>query len=176
MSVIRKLAFVSLLAAALACGSKQQTPARSLPKYDAEQATLFGDVFRPDLFGLGTDRSVGIDNLLRDRASRADTVVLARVVTINRETRGKVRGYSVVLAPAESALIGSTPSGPLTVTITETNPVFGWLEGAGNHWGGTRMLLFLREFQDGTHFFGCADTQEVRGVVQTTANARSPRP
>lgn len=169
----RTLAFILALGlggATLACGAKaQQGPVRSLPNYDAEQATLFGDVFRPELFGLGNVRSVGVDGLLRERATAADSVVQARVVTVSRETRGAVRGYSVVLAPTEGALLGDTPSGPLTFAIIESSPVFGWLEGSGGHWGGTRLLLFLRQFEDGMHFYGCADTPEARAVI---ANAR----
>lgn len=169
---------LGLSVGALACGSKAaDPPARSLPNYDAEQATLFGDVFRPELFGLGNDRSVGVDGLLRERATLADSVVQARVVTVTRETRGAARGYSVVLAPTETALIGNTPSGPLTFAISESSPVFGWLEGSGGHWGGTRMLLFLRRFEDGSHFYGCADTPEARAVIASAPRAlREPPP
>lgn len=166
---------VGLLGSPLGCGSKSNQPAaRALPDYDPEQATLFGDVFRPELFGLGSERSVGVDGLLRDRATLADSVVPARVVTVSRETRGSARGYSVALAPTEGALVGPTPSGQLTFEIVETSPVFGWLEGAGGHWGGTRMLLFLREFRDGTHFFGCADTEDVRAVIASAPRATKP--
>ncbi|HET9931256.1 MAG TPA: hypothetical protein VFQ35_11235 [Polyangiaceae bacterium] len=165
---------LGLAGAPLACGSKTNPSAvRALPEYDAEQATLFGDVFRPELFGLGSERSVGVDGLLRDRATVADTVVAARVVTVSRETRGAARGYSVVLAPTENALVGPTPSGQLTFEIVETSPVFGWLEGASGAWGGTRMLLFLRQFRDGTHFFGCADTEDVRTVVASAPRRRA---
>jgi hypothetical protein len=168
---------LGLLGSPLACGSsKHDVPVRTLPNYDAEQATLFGDVFHPELFGFGSVRSVGVDGLLRDRASRADSVVLARVVTVSRETRGSERGYSVVLAPAESALLGPTPSGSLTFAISEASPVFGWLEGTQGHWGGTRMLLFLREFRDGTHFYGCADTPEARGVVLAASRVTKSGP
>lgn len=168
---------LGLLGSPIACGgSKQQAPVRALPEYDAEQATLFGDVFRPELFGLGSVRSVGVDGLLRDRASRADTVVLARVVTVNRETRGVERGYSVVLTPAESALLGKTPDGPVSFEIAESSPVFGWLEGSQGRWGGTRMLLFLREFRDKTHFYGCADTPEARATILAAPRPTASRP
>ena len=164
------------LLATAGCGSQSKPSARALPIYDAEQATLFGDVFLPDLFGFGGERAAANDGLLRDRASRADSIVAARVVTINRETRGDVRGYSVVLAPAGSALVGTTPSGPLTFSIAENSPVFGWLEGAGTRWVGTRVLLFLREFQDGIHFFGASDTQEVRAAVAAAPRATPVKP
>ncbi len=168
---------LGLLLAPLGCGSKANpSAARSIPDYDPEQATLFGDVFRPELFGLGSERSVGVDGLLRDRATIADSVVPARVVTVSRETRGTVRSYSVVLAPTEGALVGPTPSGQLTFEIVESSPVFGWLEGAGGHWGGTQMLLFLRDFRDGMHFYGCADTQEVRAVIASAPRATATAP
>jgi len=164
------------LFATAGCGSKPKPSVRSLPSYDAEQATLFGDVFLPELFGFGSERAAASDGLLRDRASRADSIVAARVVTINRETRGNTRGYSVVLAPAGSALVGTTPSGPLTFSIAESSPVFGWLEGAGTRWVGTRLLLFLREFQDGTHFFGSVDSAEVRAAIAAAPRGTPVKP
>jgi hypothetical protein len=168
---VHTLVLLCLLGTSSACGSKSKPVARSLPSYDAEQATLFGDVFRPELFGFGSEQSASKDGLLRDRASSADSIVVARVVTINRETRGSERGYSVVLMPAGSALAGTTPAGPLTFSIVENSPVFGWLEGAGTRWVGTRMLLFLREFQDGMHFFGSVDSQEVRAAIAAAPRA-----
>jgi hypothetical protein len=173
---VHALVAAGLFVTAVGCGSKPKPQVRSLPSYDAEQATLFGDVFRPELFGFGGGHTNSADGLLRERASRADSVVVARVVTINRETRGEERGYSVVLEPAGTALVGSTRAGPLTFSIASNSPVFGWLEGAGTRWVGTRMLLFLREFQDGMHFFGSSDTPEIRATIAAAPRATPVKP
>ncbi|MGC4094679.1 MAG: hypothetical protein QM756_43535 [Polyangiaceae bacterium] len=145
------------------------------PGYDAEQATLFGDVFRSELFGVGAEKAEA-DGLLKDRAASADAVVPVRVVTVNRETRGRQNAYSVVFTPTEAALIGDVPSGPLSFEIAETSPVFGWLEGAGSRWVGTRLLLFVRTFTDGTHFFGAQDSPEVRQLVREAPRPHTVKP
>ncbi len=158
-----------------ACGAAKKpahTQAAAV-EYDAVQSTLFGDLFRQELFGLESALGPERDGLLPDRTRVADTVVPARVVTISRETRGATQSYSVVLAPTELALVGPTPSAPLTYTIVATSPVYGWLEGVGDRWVGTRLLLFRRVFRSGDHFYATVDRPTIRELVKNAKQVQT---
>ena len=170
-----------MLLCAVGCASSAPPkPAHSAPTYDADFATLYSDLFRPELFGVASANTVAQDGLLRERIARAEGVVPTRVVTINREVRAGRRSYSVVVEQIGPELVGRSLSQQLSLVIPERSPTFAWLEGAGPSWVGTRLLLMFRVFHDGPHFFGTHDTPEVRGAIQDAlqkqAAARKPPP
>jgi len=171
---------VMLLCAVGCASSAPPKAANSAPTYDADFATLYSDLFRPELFGVASANTMAQDGLLSERIARAEGVVPTRVVTINREVRAGRRSYSVVVEQIGPELVGRSLSQQLSLVIPERSPTFAWLEGAGPNWVGTRLLLMFRVFHDGPHFFGTHDTPEVRGAIQDAlqrqAAARKPPP
>jgi hypothetical protein len=169
------LVLLLLAAGQLGCGSSSPPPP-VLPSYGGEQAALFSDLFRPELFGIEGATPPENEGLLSERWQRADSVIPARVVTINRETRGEVRNYTVVAQPLADALRGRTVSGAVTLNVADRSPAFAWLDIMGEKWVGTRLLLFLRYYADGPHFYGTVDSAAVRTALARVKLERNPRP
>jgi hypothetical protein len=116
------------------------------------------------------------DGLLAERWQRADSVVPVRVVTTNRETRGEVRNYTVVAQPTAGALRGQAVPAAVTLNVADRSPAFAWLDTMGEKWVGTRLLLFLRYYEDGPHFYGTVDSPAVREALARVKLDRGPRP
>jgi hypothetical protein len=163
-------------AALVACGGRAQTPKTVLPSYGGEQAALFNDLFRPELFGIDGAEPPEADGLLGERLKLSDTLVPVRVVTINRETRGEIRNYTIVVQPTAEALRGEPVKGAITLTVADRSPAFAWLDGTGEKWVGTRLLLLLRNYEDGPHFYGTVDSAPVREALARVKLQRSPPP
>ena len=167
-----------MLAAAVfvtACGGSSPPARQATPPYDADYATLFSDLFRPELFGIESSKPAELDGLLSERARKAEAVLPIRVITLSREIRGGTRSYSVVVEQTGPGLAGNSLHAPLALAIPERSPAFGWLEGAGTAWVGTHVLLMFRTFQDGPHFFGTSDTPAVRAAIaEALRNAPVP--
>lgn len=156
-------AAVGVLLVQLACGSTQAPPAAPLRLYTPEQAAVFNDVFRPELFGQPGDSEP--NRFLAELVALADVVAPARVVTLTRNADGEKRSYTVVVAPIGPALLGSGPASSVSLHIPGTSPVFSWVDAAGPNWVGSRILIFLRFFEDGPHFHAAPDTREMRALV-----------
>lgn len=163
---IHSVAAVSaLLFAWPACRASPRPAATPKPRYTPEEAAVFDDVFRPELFGHPGMASPDLDGLLPDRVAAAHSVAPARVVTVTRDEDGERRSYTVVVASMGPALVGRSPVQPVSLRVTGTSPVFAWVDGAGAQWVGTRLLLFLRYFEDGAHFHATPDTEAMRNKV-----------
>lgn len=135
------------------------------PVYTPEDAALFNDLFRPELFGYPGVTPPEQDRLLPDRVAEAHTVVPVRVVTVSLDGDTRTRNYSVVVSPTEAPLRGEPLAGSVTLTVAANSPIFSWLGSAARGWVGTRLLLFLRMYQDGPHFHGSVDDLAVRAAV-----------
>jgi hypothetical protein len=163
---------ICLFALAMGCGSKGPPASNlALPMYTPEDSALFNDLFRPELFGFPGVLAPEADQLLDERVAHASSVVPAKVVTVTLEGDGERKSYSVVVQPAEAALAGRPITDSVTLTVAANSPIFGWVEGAAQGFVGTRLLLFLRLYEDGPHFHGSVDTLAVRAAV---ARARIP--
>jgi hypothetical protein len=158
------------------CGSRAKGPPPALPAYGGEQAALFSDLFRPELFRMDGATPPEDDGLLGERWQRADSVLPVRVVTMNRETRGEVKNYTVVVQPTAETLRGQAVPGAVTLTVADRSPAFAWLDIIGDKWVGTRLLLFLRYYEDGPHFYGTVDSAPVRMALSRVKLDPSPRP
>jgi hypothetical protein len=169
----RRAVLVTLLGG-LGCGSRSSGPPTVLPAYGGEQAALFSDLFRPELFGIEGATPPENEGLLPERWLRADSVLPVRIVTTNRETRGEVRNYTVVAEPTADTLRGRPMTGAVTLTVADRSPAFAWLDGTGDKWVGTRLLLFLRYYEDGPHFYGTVDNAAVRAALARVKLDRAP--
>lgn len=172
----------ALVATSLAClgaldlGCSEKKPALApvqAPPYTGEQAALFSDMFRPELFGMDGAQPPERDALLPDRAQRADYIAPVRVVTVSRQSSSDGRSYTVVVEPTGAPLRGSIGQSSLALAVADGSPTFAWLEIAGARWVGTRLLLFVRYYQDGPHFFGTVDTAVLRAAADAP---RQPPP
>lgn len=143
-----------------------------LPTYTPEEAALFNDLFRPELFGYPGVTPPEADTLLDERVARSLSVVPAKVVTVTLDSAR--RNYSVVVQPTEAPLAGRPLSDPVTLSVAANSPIFGWVEDAANAFVGTRLLLFVKMFLDGPHFHGSLDTPAVREAV-VRARISAPR-
>jgi hypothetical protein len=164
---VTRCAVVLTLSLALlsACGARNVGPKPVLPSYVGEQAALFNDLFRPELFGMDGATRPENDSLLGERLQLADTLVPVRVVTINRETRGTLRNYTIVVQPTADVLRGKPVAGAVSLNVADRSPAFAWLDGTGEKWVGTRLLLLLRYYEDGPHFYGTVDSAPVREAL-----------
>lgn len=169
----KALAMFFALQTLLACASTPPAIRTPTPVYSPEDAALFNDLFRPELFGHPGFSPPELDGLLPERVAAADAVVPVRVVTVTFDGDGERQNYSVVVAPSEAALAGQLDLESVTLRIAGNSPVFPWVEGASRKWVGTQLLLFLKHFHDGPHFHGAPDTPGVRAAV---LRARMPNP
>ncbi|HEY8945369.1 MAG TPA: hypothetical protein VIM73_13955 [Polyangiaceae bacterium] len=149
----------------IGCGAAPPPPAVAKPVYTPEEAALFNDLFRPELFGSPSFSAPESDGLLPDRVIASDSVVAARVVTVTREGAASRQSYSVVVMPLGPPIAGGPLSDSVTLTVAANSPAFAWLEAGARRWVGSRLLLFLRHYQDGPHFHGAPDTPDVRAAV-----------
>jgi hypothetical protein len=172
--VLRRVALVLALAN-VGCGGSVPRSAPVAPLYTPEDAALFNDLFRPELFGYPAIAPPESDTLLPDRVARATSVVPARVVTVTREGDGETReSYGVVVRPIGAPLAGTPLPGPVTLTVAANSPIFGWLEGGARPFVGTELLLFVHVYRDGPHFHGTLNVPAVRDAVVRARLAALP--
>jgi hypothetical protein len=168
--------WVTVLAAAAllteaACASRPEPPvAPESPAYSLEDAAIFTDLFRPELFNVRQSEPPELDGLLAERTELADSVYAARCVSVTREKSGGLRSYTVVVVPAGDVLAGQPPSGPVSLFIEGRSPAAAWLDMTTEGWVGTRFILFVRQYQDGPHFYATVDSPPVRlAILRATA-------
>jgi hypothetical protein len=165
---------LALVALATGCGGGHKKVIVIAPEYQAEYAVVFDDVLAPELFGFDPEgRDPTLDPKLRERALRADLILLARVETISRIGGVQNKGsYELVLAASGAPLFGKAPNEPLLLNVGAGSPTYPWVEGAGSRWVGTRLILFAKRFKGGPHdkgdvihYRGELDTQRMREAI-----------
>jgi len=167
---------LALAAPPLGCGGRASAPAVAPPAYTAEEATLFNDLFRPELFGIESfGEPPEHDRLLSDRVARAEWVVAARVVTVTREAESAGAAYSVVLEPIAAPLVGPPSGGRLALTVRAGSPAHAWIDASRDACIGIRALVFVRTYADGSHFYATVDSPAVRDAVIRARIERSGR-
>ena len=168
---------VATLSTAGCGGRAAEAPVAGKPAYAAEEATLFNDLFRPELFGLDAiEPAPENDRLLPDRVARADVIVAARVVTVTRESDGRGGTYRVVVEPVARPLVGPPTDAPLALTVREKSHAYAFIDANRNACVGIRTLLFARSYDDGLHFHASVDTPAVREAVIRARIEQSGRP
>ena len=153
------------------------TPATSEPGwtgsetlYTRRDALLFDDLFRPELFGVEhTVEPPERDPKLQERTAFADSVSRTKVVTVTRGGALNGASYTIVLRPQGKPLAGRALPDPVTLIITRSSPIYAWLEGAGQGWVGTKVVLFARAFADGLHYHATTDSEPVRKIIEHAA-------
>ena len=162
-----------LLAAGTACGPTRATQAApaaaGLPPYTAGQAALFGDSFSKDFFGLERTVAPGDDAKLRARVREADSVLVARINTVTRDTDGAAVSYQLVLLPAQT-LAGSRPPSQVAVSVDAASPSFAYVQSADADLVGKTVIVFVKRYnQKGVvtlHWHVEADVPPVRQAVE----------
>lgn len=164
--------WVATLAVAVAVGcapveTKDDPWFLSETAYTRQEARLFDDLFRPELFGVThTVSPPERDKRLGERTAFADSVSQAKVITVTRGGGLDATVYTIVLRPDGRPLAGRRLPETLTLTIRPSSPIYSWLEAAGQTWVGTRLILFVRAFTDGIHYHATVDTEPVRKVIE----------
>jgi len=163
------------LAACGGSGGEAAVPAGSFPRWEGELRTLFDDEIDPAAVGMAMDgRSPGSDPMLRLRAQAAEIVARMRVQTVNRNTRGARKSYTVVLQvgkPALLPLIFNTNT--VELVVTQETGAYGVVQNLESTLGGKVFIGFVRRFAgvDGPelHWHLAADHAEVAQIVQEIA-------
>lgn len=160
----------------LSCASAPPPVARSSPAYDPEEAVVFNDLFRPELFGMHlSSEGPEQDPLLGERTAFADSVFVARVVTINEEVERGNKRLSVVVRASEPQLAGAPVPEAITLRVAGNTPAFLYLQGAARRWVGSSLVIFLRRYRDGPHFHGTVDSPAVRRAIAAARARNQPR-
>jgi hypothetical protein len=168
------LALAALLAG-VACASRPEPIAPESSKYSLEDAAVFTDLFRPELFGVRQSEPPELDGLLAERTELADSVYAARCISVTREKSGGMRSYNVVVVPAGDVLAGRPPPETVSLSIASRSPAAAWLDMATEGWVGTRFILFVRQYQDGPHFYATVDSPPVRLAIMRATAVRDRR-
>ena len=167
-----------LLVFLASCGGGGKRRILIAPEYQPEYAVVFDDLLAPELFGFDPEgRDPAQDPKLRERALRADLVMLAKVETVSRVGGVENKGaYELVLRAAGPAFFGRAPEEPLFLNIGPSNPTYPWVDGAGARWVGTRVILFAKRFKgakgDVIHYRGEADTPGMRAALNRHLSLR----
>jgi hypothetical protein len=138
---------------------------------------LFDDELAPAVFGFDPEgRNPAKDPKLKERTRLAEFVVVARVETVSRTGLEHHGSYELTLDPAGAPLAGDEPAGPIFLTVPATNPSYGWVDGAGARWVGSRLIVFGRHYRAehgaALHFRCEPDTPEMRAAIDRNAGLR----
>src|SRR5262249_28265877 len=141
-----------------------------LPEYTPEEASLFGDVLDPSVFGLPTDAPPLEDPKLKARIARADAVVRVQVATVSQELLAGTKGYTLALNVDPVPLSGTAPESPLEIRITAGSPSMAQVQAEDAQFVGKRFVLFIRRYahhgEPELHFHGEGDTPDFRQAFE----------
>ncbi len=150
----------------------------ALPPFGQEAARVFDDSIPVAAFGDFGNRRAEEESKLRRAAQEADTIVLARVLTVARDDDGRLVRYGLTLQPQGDALFNTKPHTEiLELAATPRGFRGGLLDQLDTELAGRELLLLLRTYeQDGeprTHFRAEVPSQP---VLEAIASARSEPP
>ncbi len=134
-------ACIALLAG---CASREAPP--PFPAYTGAIAELFDNsLSRRFLLAEAGDR------LFHARLVEADTVLEARIRTVNADTRDGIPAYQLSLNPTR-ALLGALPESPLVLSVPREHPSYAMIRLGHRHLVGRRAILIIKNFtnDDGT--------------------------
>jgi len=148
MSVPRAIpAFFLILLAA--CGPSPSGPVSAagtpLPPYTAADFALLDDRFSPEVFGAVVDAA----DPVRQRASLADGIVRARIVTVTRDSNGQREAFVVELTPVPPSLKGPNVSERLALSIPIENPSFAFVKSFEAELVGRPVIVIYKRFAEG---------------------------
>lgn len=175
--LLAALGCVALPVFAVGCSARHSPLEPPPARYTPEEATLFDDILRPELFGIEQPRELPEnDSLLAARLRQADAVFVGKVVTVTRERGGGVQtdGYSVNVRPAGPAISGILPVGVVTLRVGELNPVYRWLDELGVTLMAKPLIVFTRSYPGELHFHATVDTPSVRALLNRAKVGQAP--
>lgn len=161
----------------LGCSTQKSRAEPPPARYTPEEATLFDDILRPELFGIEQPRELPEnDGLLAARLQHADAVFAGKVVTVTRERGGGVQtdGYSVNVLPLGPAISGILPGGVVTLRVGELNPVYRWLDELAATFVAKPLIVFTRSYPGELHFHATVDTPSVRALLNRAKLGQAP--
>ena len=119
--------------------------AANLPAYTASDAALLDDRLSPEVFGAVVDPSDPVGR----RASLADGIVRARLVTVTRDSTGQSESYVLELQPAPPALKGPDIAERLALTIPPANPSFAFVKSSDSELVGRPVIVIYKRYNEG---------------------------
>jgi hypothetical protein len=153
------------MAASLGCDSatpRVVSAVAGLPEYTPEEASLFGDILTPTVFGLPAEEAPSQDQKLAKRMQRADAVVKVRVATVSETLLAGTRGYTLALAVETPPIRGSAPESPLEIQLGAGSPSLAQVQAEDSKLVGRRFVLFIRHYanhgEPELHWHGEGDT------------------
>jgi hypothetical protein len=115
-----------------------------LPPYGPAEAALLGDRLSPELFGGEVDPSDPVGR----RATLADGVVRARVVTVTRDSTGESEAYVLDLQPVGASLKGPSIAERLSLRLGTDNPSFGLVKSLDAELVGRAVIVIYKRFAE----------------------------
>ena len=134
------------------CGptAPTSTPkALKYPAYGAAEAALFGDTIAPDFLGAERQKPVTEDEFLALRVAEADSVLSARISTVNRDSRGDEGAhYSLRAVIVGPALAGRNEAEPVTLLVPPSSASYSWVRALEAALVGRPLILFMKRYND----------------------------
>ena len=162
---MRFIPLVFALLVPLGCASpapRAVSAVEGLPDYSPEDASVFGDVLAPGVFGLPSEVPPERDPKLPDRTHHADAVVRVRVATVSEQLLAGTQGFTIVLAVEAPPLLGAPPENPLELQLARGSPSLAMVQAQGSALVGRRFILFLKHYahrgEQVLHWHGEGDT------------------
>ena len=150
-------------------GSRTGAKAALYPNYDPAQAALFKDNFGPGAFN--PDHSLPPNREEQEkidlRARHADSVYVAKIVTVTEDRNDVGRSFQLELRPLER--LRGTPPDKLSLKIPQGSPSFPLVREWRSELVGRRLIVFSRHFNDKgkatVHWYAESDSQAVRTLL-----------
>jgi hypothetical protein len=176
-------ALVALCLAFESCSELTAPPAVAQPlsSYGGHAAELFDDTIEPSAVGfeVGGGGQLSAAQALTERTQSADSVLLARVVTVTSQPDPAGRSWQVGLHTLAN-LAGPRPrSGDFTLSVAASDPAAGILRAVEARLVGVTFVVLLREFASAsserggsvtaTHFHVVHDSREQLDAIHAAA-------
>jgi hypothetical protein len=153
--------------------------AQPLSSYGGHAAELFDDTIEPSAVGfeVGGGGQLLAAQALTERTQSADSVVLARVVTVTSQPDPAGRSWQVGLRTL-AHLAGPRPrTGDFTLSVAASDPAAGILRAVEARLVGVTFVVLLRDFASGerggsvtaTHFHVVRDSREQLDAIHAAA-------
>ena len=147
---------VALLAFApmglVACGPATPTahgPVRPAAAWTGEDVELFDDgidVGAVPMPGTSEGKDDGNDARIASRTTKADGVVVGKVIGVSSEPVGEKNRYRLELLVEGEPLAGAKPDSPFTLIVENTAPAFGTVRSQDAQLIGKKFVVFFRRY------------------------------
>jgi hypothetical protein len=170
---------VLLVLAVLACRPGEPGIVVSeLPPYTRQEAAVFDDSIAPGVFDPDADAPLAGE--FPEAVRRADFIVPARLVAINRERHEQAVRYELLAEAVGPTLLGAIGDGPIELDVSRTSPSQPLLRAMDTQLVGTKLLVIARRYQlDGkmvVHFRAEPDTVAIRDAIEAALRDSAAQP